>query len=355
MAEVLKRHNHYVPEMYLNNWAHDKRIFTYLLLTSHADVPVWNPTAVKNTASIDNLYVRRVKGSEIDDFEDVFMRRYETPAKEPLDNACSNQCLSQEDWHILIDYVAAQVVRTPAFFFRTKDKMKEYMPSILDSIGEELKTVTQEQLETHTPEKAKAEELIPISVNLTETMPDDEHQCVEIKTVVGKSLWLFCIEYLLSDTAKVLHKHKWSIISAAEGVKWPTSDDPVICLNYYEPGKYDFGGGWERKGTEIFFPICPTKALYTQVGYKHPPRISFDVETSVFLKKIIAEHAFMFVYASEQDEDIPVFHPRTVDLAEYNRVANEFEQWYDMYTEQEVPLLDNRLVNNMQRKTEDNP
>ena len=63
----------------------------------------------------------------------------------------------------------------------------------------------------------------------------------------------------------------------------------------------------------------------------------------------------MFVYASEQDEDIPVFHPRTVDLAEYNRVANEFEQWYDMYTEQEVPLLDNRLVNNMQRKTEDNP
>ena len=355
MTEPIKRHNHYVPEMYLNNWAQNKRVYTYQLLTSHENVPIWNPTAIKNTASIDNLYVRQSKGKEIDDFEDVFMRQYETPAKEPLDKACSNQRLTKEDWHTLIEYVAAQIVRTPAFFFRTNAKMKGYMPSMLDSIGEKLATVTQEQIKAHTHQKTKAEELIPLSINLTGMKPDDEHQLLEIKTVVGKSMWLFYIEYLLSNTAMVLHKHKWSIVDAAEGVRWPTSDDPVICINYYEPGKYDFGGGWERKGTEIFFPICPTKALYTQVGYKHPPRISFDVETSVFLKKIIAEHAFMFVYASEQDKDIPVFRPRIVDLAEYNRVANEFEQWYDMYTEQEVPLLENRTINNEQRETEDNP
>ena len=52
--------------------------------------------------------------------------------------------------------------------------------------------------------------------------------------------------HLLDETIKVLHKHEWKIINLDDKVKIPTSDDPVICLNYYSNNNYDFGGGWNN-------------------------------------------------------------------------------------------------------------
>ena len=343
MEEVIKRHNHFVPEMYLNNWAKEKKIYTYKLLVSHENVPLWKRSAVKNTATIDNLYVRSFSGKEIDDFENVFMREYETPAKEPFMKACSDRCLSEDDWHILINYVAAQIVRTPAFFCSMKNRMVRSVPYILDSIGHKLATVTPEQIKQHHYEKTVADELIPATISLTGVKPDDEHQYVEIKTVIGKSFWLYSIEHLLSNTASILLKHKWSVISAADGVRWPTSDDPVICLNYYGPNNYDFGGGWATLGSVIIMPINPTKALYTKVGEEHPSRMAFTREQSLLIKRIIVEHAFLSVYTSEQDDEIPTIRSRTVDPIEYERIKKEFDEWYDKYQEEEVPLLDNHL------------
>lgn len=341
MSEGIKRHNHYVPEMYLNNWAHEKKIYTYQLLVSHENVPLWKRTAVKKTASMDNLYVRNSKGNEIDDFEDVFMRQYETPAKKPLEKACSNQDLTQNDWTALVDFVAAQTVRTPAAFIYTKEHLTRVIPDILDSIGEKLANVTTEQIKNRIHEKKKTDELIPIAISLTGVKPDSEHQYVEMNTVIGKSTWLFSIERLLSNTASILHKHNWSIITAADGIKWPTSDDPVIRLNYYGENNYDFGGGWGNPGSEIIMPINPEKAIYTKIGAECSPYMSFNREQSLLLKRLIVEHAFLNVYASTQDNEIPTIRSRTVSLTEYERIKREFEEWYGKYQETEVPLLEN--------------
>ena len=81
---MIKRHNHYVPEMYLKNWAKGNKISTYCLLVPNANVPVWKDQSLKYSASIDNFYVRQENGREMDDFENEFMQKYETPAKEPL-------------------------------------------------------------------------------------------------------------------------------------------------------------------------------------------------------------------------------------------------------------------------------
>lgn len=343
MEEIIKRHNHYVPEMYLNNWAHEKRIYSYQLLVSHNNVPLWNHSAVKNTASIDNLYVRVSKGNEIDDFENEFMK-YETAAKEPLLKACTDQRMTPNDWHELIGFVATQIVRTPAFFFRTKDKMKEFLPTILDDIGKKLAILTPEEIKQHSHKKTSADDLIPAAVRLTDIKPDNDHRYVEIKTIAGKSLWLFSIDHLIKKTASILHEHKWSIISASNGIKWPTSDDPVLCLNYYGKNDYDFWGGWGNPGSEIIMPISPRKALYTQVGKKHSPRLNYTYEESLLLKKLITEHAFMYVYASDQDVEIPLFRPRIVDIEEYRRIMKELSEWHGKYKEEEVPLLEKRLI-----------
>ena len=61
--------------------------------------------------------------------------------------------------------------------------------------------------------------------------------------IAGRGLWLFSIRHSLRQTAKVLRQHKWTILRPPEGLSWFISDDPVIRLNYYERGKYDFRGG----------------------------------------------------------------------------------------------------------------
>ena len=341
MAEVIKRHNHYVPEMYLNNWAQNKKVCTYQLLTSHENVPIWEPKAVKKSASIDNLYVRQSKGKEADDFEDFFMRYYETPAKGPLIKACTNQHMSSEDWWKLIEFVAAQIVRTPAYYFKIHGIFREAMPGILDTVAADIGALSAVDL-SQRPKKNKDDELIPVVANDTGIKPDDKHTVLKIETVIGKSMWFRSIKYLLSEGSPILHQHKWSIITAAEEVKWPTSDDPVICLIHTGPGEYNFQGKWGQSGAEIIMPISPTKALYTQVGNKQSPRIALDSERTRLIKKIIVQHAFMYLYASEPDDEIPSIRPRIVDLVEYERVEKEYKKWYDYYQEKEVPFLETK-------------
>ena len=345
----IKRHNHYVPEMYLNNWANRKKVNTYSLLVPHEKVPVWKRTSIKYAASIDNLYVRQRKGQELDDFEDVFMRRYETPAKVPMQKACKDYSLTSDDWNILIDFVAAQIVRTPAFFFKHQDIMKRIFPKVAESVGERLKEYMKSCSKPFSQSAPIIDNLLPTTIDITGIQADDDNQYVEIGTIIGKSTWLYSIDRLLTNTSYVLHNHKWSIITADEGIFWPTSDDPVICLNAYEDGDYDFGGGWDNEGSEIIMPISPTKALYTQVGIKHPPRMKFNFEESFFLKELIVEHALMYVYASNQDNDIPLIRPRTVDLCEYTRIKKDYEDWYNKYQEGEVPYLEPFVVKNGQQ------
>ena len=119
----------------------------------------------------------------------------------------------------------------------------------------------------------------------------------------------------------------------------PTSDDPVLCLNYYSENDYNFDGRWMQKGTEIFLPISPHKIIYTQVGVKHTPRIKYGIEESNLLKKLIVEHAFREIYSNYQDDDIPQIRPRIVDTNLYKEEQESVNNWYDTYLEKEASLL----------------
>src|SRR5688572_10002717 len=46
------------------------------------------------------------------------------------------------------------------------------------------------------------------------------------------------------------------------------ADHPVLTLNHYGPGKYDFGAGWGREGSEFILRVSPRLAVCTQVGRK---------------------------------------------------------------------------------------
>lgn len=330
----ISRNNHYVPKFYLEYWGNDNRLWKYQLLVSNEKVPVWSNTATKHTASQDNLYVRMKDNEEVDDIEKIFDADFEVCAKKALDKVINEDRLFSEDWKYIINFVGAQIVRTPAFFQRIRPTIRNAMESSLEEILSEL---TKEKILASKKNIDEDNELIPINF-VDEGASDIEGmEDVRVEAIEGKSTWLWAIKHMLKNNLKYLHEHKWSIITTE--LEMPTSDDPVLCLNYYSENDYNFDGGWMQKGTEIFLPISPHKIIYTQVGVKHTPRIKYGIEESNLLKKLIVEHAFREIYSNYQDDDIPQIRPRIVDTNLYKEEQESVNNWYDTYLEKEASLL----------------
>lgn len=113
---ALTRDNHFVPQMYLRNFSTPSgEVREYRILVSHSGVPVWKPVNVAGTGYETNLYTRIVRGEEADDIEQWLNREFESPAKEPFQKVLADIELTQDDWKILVRFLASQIVRTPRF------------------------------------------------------------------------------------------------------------------------------------------------------------------------------------------------------------------------------------------------
>jgi hypothetical protein len=45
--QQLRKDNHYVPKLYLKQWAHNGKILTYRLLVQNENVPLWKEQSLK--------------------------------------------------------------------------------------------------------------------------------------------------------------------------------------------------------------------------------------------------------------------------------------------------------------------
>lgn len=331
----ISRNNHYVPQFYLENWGTQNKIWKYQLLVSNEKVPLWTNNSIKHTASCDNLYVRVEKDSEVDDFEKMFDSKFESATKKAMDKAINDEKLSMDDWKNLIDFVGAQMVRTPAFYQRIRPVIHDSLQNGLEEILEELGNLT--EIPTDLPPKRQIDDLIPIKCSAVENVDSETDANIKVEVLEGKNTWLWAMLHLLGNPLKILHQHKWSIITCE--AELPTSDDPVICLNYYNKNNYDFNGGWKRKGTEIMCPISPHKILYTQVGMKHSPRIKYNKEQSQMLKELIIKHAYREIYAANVDKEVCTIRQREINAEMYKEEKQMMEEWYRIYKDTEGELL----------------
>lgn len=112
----LKRDNHFISKMYLKAWknANDK-VWVYEVLTPSENAPFWKAKSIKSICKYDSMFVRLKNGIEIDDIEDWFNTKYETPAKKALEHAINNERITKDEWNCLIDFLACHIVRSPAF------------------------------------------------------------------------------------------------------------------------------------------------------------------------------------------------------------------------------------------------
>ncbi|MBM4169725.1 MAG: DUF4238 domain-containing protein [Ignavibacteria bacterium] len=336
-----RRDSHFLPSLYLRKWSTDgTRVWLYRLLVSRHDVPDWKRASIKGIAYHQHLYTRIVAGSDSDEFERWLDAEFESPAKEALDKATSDRRLLANDWKRLIMFATSQDVRTPKKYIEHLQRWVDLMPNLLDdtlrNAVQELETSKQTGKEPKLPTTPPMEP-IPLAVS-THIENGADQGILKAEVVVGRQSWLSSMRYLLTNTARVLLQHKWTIIHAPDNLRWFTSDDPFIRLNYYKAGSYDFRGGWGNKGTELLLPLSPLHLLYTKVGQRSSLPVQIPAETARLLQRMMAEHAHRFIISSQLDDSIPALRTRKVDPIAFQQERNVWREWHKQQTDAEQAL-----------------
>jgi hypothetical protein len=338
----LTAENHYVPCLYLKHFASpDGTLYRYRILVSNPHVSPWKRAHVSGVGYQTHLYTRVVLGAETDDIERWLEREFDTPATAPIRKAIEDERLRNADWQTLIRFVAAQIVRTPAFLAENLPLWNQMMPTVLNEVLQDLRRELERARQsggrlplTNVPNT----EYLPLRVK---RLPDGESVKISVHTVVGRGVWLHSMKYLLtdSDSVKALLDHRWSILRAPNNLNWFSSDDPVVRLNYHSEDKYDFDGGWGSKGTEIFLPLSPRHLLYTRIGYR-PPERGFVLPRAAaeFIRRAIAEHAHRNIFSNLPNEDIPKLRPRHVDAEIFRKEREGWRKWHEDQTKAEEEL-----------------
>lgn len=340
----LSRDNHYLSQMYLEAWKNnDNKVEVYDLLVPNSRVPKWKPKSTKSIGSLDSIFVRLNNGTETDDIEKWFNEKYESPSKEALNHAINNEKITVEEWHHLIDFVACHIVRSPSFIIKILKLAQEKVPVIFQKNCDDISKMSAQELykaiKQHkiTESDKKNDDLFPIK--FTKINNESNKTNLLIETMIGKQFYLYIMKYLLEETSKVFHNYKWGIITVDANVSLPTSDDPVICLNYRSEDNYNFGGGWGSKNSNILFPISPNKILYTQIEAKIKSRWILDYKTSMLLKKMIVEHSHRKIISNFKDPEIEKIKPRYVNLEEFLREKEIWKNFQKDYLEKEAEYI----------------
>lgn len=335
MSQVHKD-NHYVPQLYLKQWSTNGRIPTYRLLVPHENIPLWKDHSLRAIAFHQHLYTYLVNREETDEFERWLGKEFEFPAEEAIRRAVNDERMSRDHWRALIRFAVAQDVRTPAslnaFLTWQRETLQALMDKTLEDSVAKLEDAgkTGNKLPTQYVDSAHD---FPLQVSINRT--PDGNGAIKTKTVVGRKLWLWSVRRLLTNTVEKITHSRWTIVHAPAGISWPTTDNPVIKLNFHNAEKYDFGGGWGVPNCDIFLPLSPRHLLHNSIGRRSWPRgVALDRPRAALIRKIIIEHADRYVFDRERG-DVHLVRPRVVSLEEYKRELDAWGNWHREQSEAE--------------------
>lgn len=336
----VKHRNHYVPQLYLKRWATNGRIPTYRLLVPHASCALWRSQSAKGLAFHQHLYTETIGGASADEFERWLDAEFEAPAEASIARATSGARLSTDDWRVLVRFAFAQDIRTPArmraFLARQSEEMPKLLDDVVQNAVEKMKDdgyhlSSAEATTSHANKKD-----FPLKV-LVESGENAEGNQLRVETVVGRKMWIWSLRHFLTQTIAQVPMTGWSIRRAAPGHTWPTSDNPLIRLNFYGPGNYNFEGGWKVPRGDLILPLGPTHLLHSCIGQRSVMRDKpLDVATTRLIRRLIIEHADRFVFA-HSEEDIHDVRSRTVSSEIFREEREAWSRWHE---EQSLAELD---------------
>lgn len=346
----MKRDNHYVPHSYLKRWADTKGdVWSYRILVPHAKSSLWKAHSPKSLGYHQHLYTRMTANGESDEVERWFDTDFESPAGHALQYAVTDRRLSPEDWKLLVRFLAAQDARTPARLHERLQDWHKTLPSHVAEIARDAVRKLEEAKRAGLPipiEEPYADaELFPVNTRI-EIEPGEETGVLRVETTVGRSLWLWSLRHLLTRTLNVLHQHRWTILRSPPEIEWLTSDNPVVRLNYHDPQRYDFKGGWNSTGTVIFMPLSPTHLMFTQIG--PGPRLqrgtTVSLDFAMQIQKFTVEHAHRYVFGHAPNAQAALWRPRTVNPQGFHAEAEQWKSWNDDQSKAEREIFQGRAA-----------
>lgn len=330
MIKQLRKDNHYVPELYLKQWADTDGVLTYRLLVPNENVGAWKKHSLKGIGYQKHLYTYWAGGVETDEFECWLDQEFENPAHEAIRRVVQEDRLEPEHWRRLVRFALAQDVRTPArleeFITRQNSTLKPLMGEIMQHSIHEMEAAMQQNKPLP---MVDIDAVDPFKLFKTSIEPLPEGgEAVKVETIMGRKMWIWTMKWVLTQTIQKLPRHKWTILHAPPGTSWPTSDNPLIKLNYRDPKNYDTKGGWGVNKGDILLPLSPKHLLHACIGQKSWPRgTTLTPETAASIREIIIGHAHRYVFAKEPG-DIHLVRPRIVcpDTCKQERAA--WDSWH---------------------------
>lgn len=335
------RDNHFVPRVYLKGWTGaDEKIATYRLLVPHEKFPMWRRHSTRALAYHSYLYTQTASGVENDEIEKWLNQDFEGPAEEPLRKARAGARMSRDDWKHLIRFVAAQDLRTPAYFWEQAKRVDERYPDLMRSTLETALKERERAANTgrpaiHNSLPAEQRKGLPLKV----TVQRDPSGGGEIHAAIlrGRRFWHWTIQRHLTKNIPALLEHRWTILAPAKGFTWFTSDNPVVKLNFNSLEDYNFNGGWGSPGTEIFLPIDPEHLLFTHIGAprarQRGERMT-KAETEL-IRRFTAEHAWRLIMAPYPDDEVQELRLRKADRDIFDDEHEQWANWHQQQTEAE--------------------
>lgn len=337
--QELRKDNHYVPKLYLKQWAHKGQISTYRLLVPSENVPLWKEQSLKGIAYHQHLYTYLAGQEETDEFERWLDSEFESPAEEAIRRVIQEDRMFPEHWRRLVRFAVALDLRTPARLREFIRRQSETLQTLMDETIQRSVNEMEEAVRRNKPlpissVESDALSLFKISI---EALPSGGGQ-VKAETIVGRRLWIWQMRHLLTKTLGRIPIHRWTILHAPAGMSWPTSDNPLIRLNFHDSSNYDFGGGWAVKNGDILLPLSPRHLLYTCIGNQVWARgTTLDTRTARLIRKIIIEHADRYVFAQEPS-DIHLIRPRQVCPTTYKNERYAWKNWHIDQCQAEIEL-----------------
>jgi hypothetical protein len=105
----------------------------------------------------------------------------------------------------------------------------------------------------------------------------------------------------------------------------------VVTLNWYGPGKFDFGAGWGRERSEFILPVSPDLAIATPIGSKERGTFYATPEQTRELQQIVVTRALRWVFVRRPAPWIAKFRPRVLDAQAFEAEREAWRTWNDMH------------------------
>ncbi len=196
----ITHNNHFVPCVYLKRFADQtQHIAEYRLLVARQRVKEWKRVHISGVGYKRDLYTRLVLGAETDEVDKWLDQQFESPADVVLDKVQSDEGLQASDWEILVKFLAAQIVRTPASFIEMQKLWDKMMPGVLEKLMSDVKEKLRQAKETGVPpQTTEAPDRLPVPLRVhREDVTEKGISKITAEVLTGRSLWLNSMEHML--------------------------------------------------------------------------------------------------------------------------------------------------------------